>query len=165
MSNPSTPVELSSLAPSSSNSTSSSPGSNPGSTPASNGSSNGGQPPNSPANVLAGISATTDMSDEEFDNVISVVKERLKILGRKIRKDGDGFFDQSTWKWKVAVAFLSVWGVVMPTYLAYHFNGPANELSRQSLIATKWSNYYTWLLSICPAEQVHCSITFFYQYG
>jgi hypothetical protein len=42
------------------------------------------------------------------------------------------------------------WGI----YGLYHFSKAANNISLESLTATEWSNYYTWVWTICPAEQV-----------
>jgi hypothetical protein len=94
------------------------------------------------------------MSAEERATVMDRIGRRMDAMLAKLRKSGGGFFDQKSWKWKLAIVFLALWGVILPTCQVYHFNGLANEMSRQSLLEAQWANYYTWLLTVCPAEQV-----------
>jgi hypothetical protein len=49
---------------------------------------------------------------------------------------------------------LALSGLFWTIYGLYHFSKPANSISEDGVQAAKWANYYNWVWTICPAEQV-----------
>lgn len=81
-------------------------------------------------------------------------RSQMATFGQKLRAKARDFFNESNWKWKFMCLILMLWGTIVPTYLAIHYDGSANELSQQGLLTSQWANYYTWAYTICPFEEV-----------
>lgn len=106
------------------------------------------------SHMVASIRDYNSMSTEQLGKVLSAINDAAKEAGTKIKVHGDEFFDQNTWTWKMLAIFLALWGMFVPTALTIHYSGPANQIAQQSLMESEWANYYTWVWTVCPAEQV-----------
>jgi hypothetical protein len=55
---------------------------------------------------------------------------------------------------RILGGILALSGLFWTIYGLYHFSKPANSISEDGVQAAKWANYYNWVWTICPAEQV-----------
>lgn len=112
-----------------------------------------------PVLVFDGITITHGMTTEQKLDAMGKCLERAEKMGRTMKNVANGFFDPETKRWKTATLFLALWGIIVPTLMAFYFGGSANDIAMRSLRATEWSNYWNWATQICPAEQVRVPLT------
>lgn len=97
--------------------------------------------------------APVDGLENQIEDLMGRIDARGKVMKKKARK---ACIDKTCNIISIVIAtILGILGLFFTIYGLYRFSGPANTISEEGLQAAEWSNYYNWVWTICPAEQVN----------